>query len=316
MITSSEPTIARCRLAGGAIGKRTSARPRRTCVSLFMITGQRAALDADLGDRARLVLAVVVADDRDDVALLDREADVDDQRRVLEQIAVSTTVAITHLTLSAENSGQDFLREPLDLRELVDRAEPADEVVDAGLGERPDPLGDLVRRADRAPVREVHRLRELGVVLGDVVVERRCGPRPRSRRCSSSPGTRSRAARSRRRARRRSARSRRAARRAPRDAAHGSRSSSRRRTGRSGGRRRSRRRSITSGGASPFSRGFETTQIGGGVWIGISGAISVPGVERDVVVVEELARGSPSCPRSRAAGARRAPPRRACRGVT
>ena len=36
------------------------------------------------------------------------------------------------------------------------------------------------------------------------------------------------------------------------------------------------RRSITSGGASPYSRGIETTQIGGGVWTGISGAISVP----------------------------------------
>ena len=32
--------MARCRFAGGAIGKRTSARPRRTCVSLFMITGK------------------------------------------------------------------------------------------------------------------------------------------------------------------------------------------------------------------------------------------------------------------------------------
>ncbi len=33
---------------------------------------------------------------------------------------------------------------------------------------------------------------------------------------------------------------------------------------------------MTSGGASPFSRGFETTQIGGGVCCGISGPISVP----------------------------------------
>ena len=33
---------------------------------------------------------------------------------------------------------------------------------------------------------------------------------------------------------------------------------------------------MTSGGASPFRRGFDTTQIGGGDWIGISGAISVP----------------------------------------
>ena len=87
MITSSEPTIARCRFSGGAIGKRTSARPRRTCVSLFMITGQAPRSTHDLGDGARLVLAVVVADDRDDVALLDGEAHVDDERRVLEQVA-------------------------------------------------------------------------------------------------------------------------------------------------------------------------------------------------------------------------------------
>ena len=36
-------------------------------------------------DRARFVLAVVVADDRDDVALLHGKADVDDERCVLEQ---------------------------------------------------------------------------------------------------------------------------------------------------------------------------------------------------------------------------------------
>ena len=39
MITSSEATIAWWRFLGGAIGKRVSARPRRTCCSLFMITG-------------------------------------------------------------------------------------------------------------------------------------------------------------------------------------------------------------------------------------------------------------------------------------
>ena len=33
---------------------------------------------------------------------------------------------------------------------------------------------------------------------------------------------------------------------------------------------------MTSGGASPFRRGFDTTQIGGGVCSGISGPISVP----------------------------------------
>ena len=40
MITSSELVMAVCRLRGGAIGKRVSARPRATWASLFMITGQ------------------------------------------------------------------------------------------------------------------------------------------------------------------------------------------------------------------------------------------------------------------------------------
>ena len=40
MMISSELTIAWWRLRGGAIGKCVSARPRRTCISLFMITGQ------------------------------------------------------------------------------------------------------------------------------------------------------------------------------------------------------------------------------------------------------------------------------------
>ena len=39
MMTSSDPTMARCRFCGGAIGKCVSARPRATCCSLSMITG-------------------------------------------------------------------------------------------------------------------------------------------------------------------------------------------------------------------------------------------------------------------------------------
>ena len=36
------------------------------------------------------------------------------------------------------------------------------------------------------------------------------------------------------------------------------------------------RERISSGGRSRTSRGFETTQIGGGVWMGRNGPISVP----------------------------------------
>ena len=153
--------------------------------------GPGAALDADLGDCARLVLALVVADDRDDVALLDGEADVDDQRGVLEQIALLDNSGHHSPHPLCGEHGQHFLREPLHLRELVDRAEPADEVVDAGLGERPDPLGDLIRGADRAPVRQIHRLATARGSTWRCSRRTRSGPPPRSRRCSSSPGTRS-----------------------------------------------------------------------------------------------------------------------------
>src|SRR5256885_5429744 len=71
--------------------------------------------------------------------------------------------------------GQDLLCEALDLPELVDRSEPADEVVDAAVGELAQPRADLLRSADGTPVREVHRLRQLRVVLRDVVVERGTG---------------------------------------------------------------------------------------------------------------------------------------------
>src|SRR5579872_5251705 len=66
---------------------------------------------------------------------------------------------------------QHVAREALDLPELVDRAEAADEVAHAAAVELPDPLGDVGGRADRPPVGEVHRLGELGVVLRDVVAE-------------------------------------------------------------------------------------------------------------------------------------------------
>ena len=190
MITSSEATIAWCRFAGGAIGKSMSARPRRTCVSLFMTTGQAPRSTHDLGDRLGLVLVVVVGDDRDDVALLDREADVDDQRRVLQQVVVATTVAIAHLTLSAENAGSTSSAKRSTCPNWSSAPKRQMKWSTPRVGEGADPLGDLVGGADRPPVGEVHRLRQLGVVLGDVVAEGAAGPRPRSRRCSSSPGRR------------------------------------------------------------------------------------------------------------------------------
>ena len=83
MMTSSEATIAWCRLRGGAIGKRTSARPRRTCVSLFITTGQAPRSRQTSRHGLGLLAVLVVADDRDDVVVLDGHADVDDERRVL-----------------------------------------------------------------------------------------------------------------------------------------------------------------------------------------------------------------------------------------
>ncbi len=51
----------------------------------------------------------------------------------------------------------------------------------------------------------------------------------------------------------------------------------------------SSRRRITSAGASPFSLGLETTQIGGGCWSGQQRAHLRARVEADVLVVEEAA---------------------------
>ena len=80
---------------------------------------------------------LVVADDRDDVVRLDRHADVDDQRGVLQQLVASPFGSPHSLV---RELGQDVSREALDLTELVEGAEPADEVVDAGLGEGAEPV--------------------------------------------------------------------------------------------------------------------------------------------------------------------------------
>src|SRR5215210_242772 len=46
---------------------------------------------------------------------------------------------------------QDVACQPFHLSELVERAEPADEVVDTGVGERAQPVCDVVRSTHRTP---------------------------------------------------------------------------------------------------------------------------------------------------------------------
>src|SRR5215218_3278844 len=66
---------------------------------------------------------------------------------------------------------QDIARQPLDLSELVERAETADEVVDTRVGERAQPVPDVVRSTHRTPFADIHRLAQLGIVLADVGVD-------------------------------------------------------------------------------------------------------------------------------------------------
>ena len=113
----------------------------------------------DLGDRGSLLGVLVVADDRDDVTLLDGEADVDDQRGVLQELGRDNSAHLSPHPLCLEQR-QHFLREALHLTELVDRAEPADEVVDASVGERPlEPIQPAVRSViERAVLEMTSRL--------------------------------------------------------------------------------------------------------------------------------------------------------------
>ena len=104
MMISSELTIAWCRLRGGAIGKCVSARPRRTCVSLFMITGQAPRSTHTSRHDTGLVGVLVVGDDRHDVVGLDRHADVDDQLGVLADRRDRAS-GIVHLTSWVWNAG-------------------------------------------------------------------------------------------------------------------------------------------------------------------------------------------------------------------
>src|SRR5829696_4448523 len=66
---------------------------------------------------------------------------------------------------------QDVSRQPLDLSELVERAEAADEVIDSSSGERAQPVRDVVRGAHRTPLADIHCLAQLRVVLADVGVD-------------------------------------------------------------------------------------------------------------------------------------------------
>ena len=109
MITSSEPTIARCRLAGGAIGKRTSARPRRTCISLFMITGQ-----APRSTQTSATARASSSRSSSQMIVTTSSSSTEKQTSTISaasssRLLFSTTVAITHLTLSAENRGSTSL---------------------------------------------------------------------------------------------------------------------------------------------------------------------------------------------------------------
>ena len=104
MITSSEPTIARWRFSGGAIGKRTSARPRRTCISLFTITGQ--------APRSTQTSAIARASSsRSSSQTIVTTSPSSTEKHSSTTSAASSsnrseaTAAMPHLTLSAENRG-------------------------------------------------------------------------------------------------------------------------------------------------------------------------------------------------------------------
>src|SRR5437867_3950614 len=127
MITSSEATIAWCRFLGGAIGKRTSARPRRTCISLFMITGQ-----APRSTQTSATAAASSARSESQMIVTTSPSSTEKQTSTISaasfrRLSVSTAVAISHhsFPLCAEE-GQDLVGEALDLAELVDGAEAAD----------------------------------------------------------------------------------------------------------------------------------------------------------------------------------------------
>ena len=133
MITSSE---ADHRLVQVARRRHREAHVRAAAPHLRLVVHDDrpgAALEADLGHGLGLLAVLVVADDRDDVVLLDGHADVDDQRRVLQKLVGSAFGSPHSLVCELR---QHVSREPLDLAELVERAEPADEVVHARLGER------------------------------------------------------------------------------------------------------------------------------------------------------------------------------------
>src|SRR5262249_45352773 len=141
------------------------------CISLFMITGH-APRSTQISATAR------ASSSRSSSQMIVTTSPSSTEKQTstisaasFSRLSVAIAVAMSSHPFPAEQR-KDVLREALDLVELVDGAESADEVVDAGVGERADPLGDVLRTADGPPVGQVQRLRELGVVLRDVLVER------------------------------------------------------------------------------------------------------------------------------------------------
>ena len=173
MMISSAASIASWRFLGGAIGNERVAQAARDLRLVVHDDRPGAPLGGDLRHDLRQVRVLVVADDGDDVALLDGEAGVDDELRVLADLGVGTASVYppASSTALAAQRRQHVAREPLHLPELVERAEATDEVVDAGCRERPEPLDDLLGRPDGTPVGEVHGLGQLRVVLRDVLPE-------------------------------------------------------------------------------------------------------------------------------------------------
>src|SRR3954469_1791206 len=169
MMTSSEWVIAWCRFCGGAIGNSVSARPRRTCISLFITTGQAprsmhtSATACASCECSSSVMTVTMSSFS---TVMQTSATSSASFRML----ASSGIARLPHSFRFEH-GQDLLCEALYLTKLIDRSEAADEVVDAPPVEFPHPLGDRLRRAHGTPVGEVHGQRQLGVVLRDVVVE-------------------------------------------------------------------------------------------------------------------------------------------------
>ena len=188
MMISSAASIASCRFLGGAIGNSVSARPRATCVSLFMITGQRAPSPRRPPRRpcARWACSSSVM--------------------IVTTSPCSTVKQVSTMSSACSRSlpcGRHRVLPPCaERRALGPRS--AGSTSRANRSTCPNwssepkrqmkwstPAAANVRNhsmicsgsPDRAPVVQVHGLGQLRVVLPDVVAEGRPGRRPPSRRC-------------------------------------------------------------------------------------------------------------------------------------